>query len=92
MAKLSRWAIFLRAFLITLVVGQSQRVDAQSQAEAEAWGVASSVDSASGYYRYLSQFPTGAYVEQAISALIRLGAMSEAVPGRQIPQLPRDPY
>lgn len=87
MAKLSRWAIFLRAFLITLVVGQTGRVDAQGAGEADAWQVASSLDSAAAYYRYLSQYPTGAYVEQAIAALTRLGAMNRAGQGRQIPSL-----
>jgi hypothetical protein len=95
-AKISRWAIFLRVFLVTLLMGQAGRVSPASPDEENAWSTAQSLDSPAGYYRYLQFYPAGEYIEAAISALIRLGAINEPVPGRQIPSLDRwrgaEPY
>ncbi len=57
--------------------------------EVAAWTTAARTDSIDGYYSYLSRFPTGEYVDRAIAALVRLGAISAAPP--QVRQLPRAP-
>lgn len=87
MAKLTRWAVFLRVFLLVLLAGQPGRAVAASAAEENAWRAAQSQNTAAGYYRYLARYPTGEYVSSAIAALARLGAMGQAAPGRQVPSV-----
>ena len=85
MAKLSRWAIFLRAFFVTLVVGQPGRVGSADQAEVNLWQSASSAGTISAYYDYLRKYPAGEYVEQALAELIRLGALEGSSAPRSLP-------
>lgn len=87
MATVSRWAIFVRAFLITLLVGTPARVGSATPDETVAWTTAAQSDSIPAYYDYLSRYPAGEYVDRAISALIRLGAIAPAAP--QVRTLPR---
>ncbi len=87
MATVSRWAIFLKAFLITLLAGTPARVGSASPDEAAAWSTAAQSDSVSDYYDYLSRYPAGEFVDRAIAALIRLGAIAPAAP--QVRTLPR---
>jgi hypothetical protein len=74
-AKLSRWAVFLRVFLVTLVAGQAGRSGAAEPPEIRAWEVATTEGTAAAYYGYLAQYPAGEYVDQAIRALIAIGAI-----------------
>ncbi len=87
MATVSRWAIFVRAFLITLLAGTPARVGSATPDETVAWSTAAQSDSVEAYYDYLSRYPAGTYVDRAIAALIRLGAIAPAVP--QARTLPR---
>lgn len=87
MARLSRWTIFMRVFLVTLIVGQPARVGGQSSSEDEAWQRAQSANTAQAYYGFLGEYPSGLYMQDAVRALRRLGALQEAQPGRQIPRL-----
>lgn len=75
MAKLSRWAVFLRVFLLTLVAGQAGRSGAAEPAEIKAWEMATSEGTAASYYGYLAKYPAGEYVDQAIKALMSIGAI-----------------
>ena len=79
MAKLSKWAIFMRAFIVALIASQPGRVDAQSRAEQSAWDQAQQQNTAQAYFRYLSLYPGGEFVSDALSALDRLGASSGTV-------------
>lgn len=88
MAQLSRWAIFVRAFLIALLAGAPARVASATSDEVAAWSSATQTDSIDGYFSYLSRYPTGEYVDRAIEALIRLGAISQAPQVRQLPPTP----
>jgi hypothetical protein len=89
MATVSRWAIFIRAFLITLLAGTPARVGSATPDEAAAWSTAAQSDSVAAYYDYLSRYPAGEYVDRAIAALIRLGAINRAAPPtRTLPQQP----
>lgn len=85
MAKLSRWTIFLRAFFVTLIVGQPGRVGSADQAEINDWQSASSAGTISAYYDYLRKYPAGEYVERALSELIRLGALEGTSKPRSLP-------
>ncbi len=88
MAKLSRWAIFLRAFFVTLIIGQPGRVGSADQAEMRDWQSAQSAGTISAYYDYLRKHPAGEYVEQALAELIRLGALENSSTPRSIPTQP----
>lgn len=89
MAQLSRWAIFVRAFMIALLAGAPAGVIAAASDEVAAWTTATQADSIDSYYSYLSRYPTGEYVDRAISALVRLGAISQAPKVRQLPRAPK---
>jgi hypothetical protein len=87
MARVSRWAVFIRAFLITLLAGTPARVGSAAPEEETAWTQAAQAGTVAGYYAYLSRFPAGTYVDRAIAELIRLGAIAPAA--RQLPTQPR---
>jgi hypothetical protein len=87
LARLSRWTIFMRVFLVTLIVGQPARVGGQTSGEDQAWQRAQSDNTVQAYYGFLGEYPSGRYMQDAIRALRRLGALQEAQPGRQIPSL-----
>lgn len=73
MAKLGRLALFWRAFFLTLVFGSS--ANAADEAENSLWQSALSENSASAYFNYLSLYPAGDFVDQAVNALVQLGAV-----------------
>ncbi len=77
----------MRVFLVTLIVGQPARVGGQEPGEDQAWQRAQSANTAQAYYGFLAEYPAGRYMQEAIRALRRLGALQEARPGRQIPRL-----
>ena len=75
MAQLSKWTIFLRAFIVALIATQPTRVGGQTSAEDQAWRYALQTNTAQAYHGYLSQYPAGKYVREAIGAIQRLGAL-----------------
>lgn len=90
MAKLTRWAIFWRAFLLTFVTGSAVNAD---EIERAAWQKVLGDNTAASYYRYLSEYPAGEFVDQAISALSGLGAIGTQTrsvqPAAQSPGAPQ---
>ncbi|MEM9755979.1 MAG: hypothetical protein AAF914_08300 [Pseudomonadota bacterium] len=89
MAKLTKWAVFMRAFLLSLIALQPGRIAAQSSAEVAAWAEAVSANTIDSFHRYLSEYPAGEFVGEAVTALRQLGAFGTA-PTRQV-QLPAAP-
>jgi hypothetical protein len=77
-AKLSKWTIFLRAFLVVFLSGASARVVTADEGERSAWAEAQRTCSADAFFTYLSRYPSGEHVEQALSALSELGALQVA--------------
>jgi hypothetical protein len=75
MATVSRLASFWKAFFAVMLSGSF--ASAASRSESDAWSAAVSVNTADGYYQYLSLFPAGDYVDEAVAALARLGAMGQ---------------
>ncbi|MFZ1339038.1 MAG: hypothetical protein WAS26_08310 [Paracoccaceae bacterium] len=73
MATVSRWTSFLRAFFAVLLSGSA--ASAAGTDESETWSAAMSADTAEAYYHYLSLFPAGDYVDDAVAALARLGVI-----------------
>lgn len=71
MARISRVTYFWKAFIITLLGGGF--ASAASRGEVEAWQAAVAQNTADAYYLYLSLYPAGEYVDEAIAALVRLG-------------------
>lgn len=84
MAELSRWAIFVRAFLLSLLAASPTRVGGQSSSEDAAWQTALSANTPDAYHAYLSQFPSGQYVGDAVTALRSLGAFGDRPRTRDI--------
>jgi len=82
MAKISKWVIFARAFLITLIASQPAQVGGSEASEDQAWRAATQSNSVQAYHAYLSVYPAGAYVRDAIVALQNLGAIQGGVPTR----------
>lgn len=79
MAQISKLAIFMRAFLMVFLAGTPMRGGAEDSGESAIWMGAVQEDTAEAYYTYLSRYPSGVYVEEAIAALIRLGALGKQV-------------
>jgi hypothetical protein len=82
LAKVTKWTLFLRAFFLTLIASSPSRVGSQDAAEQAAWQEAMEQNSAAAYHRYMSLFPAGDFVPDAISALDRLGAINS--PSRNV--------
>jgi len=74
-AKLSKWTIFLRAFLVVFLSASSARVINADEGERAAWAEAQRLCSADAFFTYLSRYPSGEHVEQALSALSELGGL-----------------
>lgn len=68
--------MFWRAFLLTAVFGSS--VSGQDSNETEVWEQAVAAGSADGYYFYLSLYPAGAFVDEAVRALVDIGALDSS--------------
>ncbi|TCO72042.1 hypothetical protein [Rhodovulum euryhalinum] len=85
MARLSRWAIFMRAFLMAFIAVQPSRAGGASPGEDQAWRQAQSQNTAQAYYEYLSRYPAGSYVQEAIDSLERMGALRTPPATRQMP-------
>ncbi len=80
--KLSTWAIFLRAFFVSLLAMQPAKMGSAQSSEEQAWSSAMQSNTEQSYHDYLSQYPAGAHVRDAIVALQRLGAIRGGVPTR----------
>jgi hypothetical protein len=83
-AKVSKWGIFLRVFIVTLLSGSPGRSLAADDAEIAVWQRAVQQDSIASFYRYISLYPSGDYINEAVEALIRLGALKTPFSERQI--------
>ena len=83
MAKLSKWVVFTRAFLMALVAAGPSQVTGQSRSEEAIWAEAVQADNIQGYHIYLSLHPDGLYVLEAVAALPRLGAFDGGSPNPQ---------
>lgn len=98
MAKLSKWAIFLRAFLVVFLSGAATRSGTADEGEQAAWAEAQRHCDTDAYFTYLSRYPSGEYVHQALIALSELGALQVAEqdalssfcrsPVRELPAIP----
>lgn len=92
MAKLTRLALFWRAFFLSLVFGTSASADPEDDA---AWAAARAANTPEAFYLYLSRFPAGIHVDAAVGALAQLGALRglgpreqgtvRSTPGRRLP-------
>ena len=86
MATVSRLAVFWKAFFAVLIGGTA--ASAAGPEETSAWNAAVAANTTEGYYLYLSLYPAGDYVDEAIAALAGLG--SAGVP-RRVEQVTPDP-
>jgi hypothetical protein len=92
MATVSRFASFWKAFFAVLMGGSF--ATAATRTDSEAWQSAVSANTADGYYQYLSLFPAGDYVDEAVAALARIGAIGiprSVGPTAPVPSSPRVP-
>ena len=60
--------------MLSLVFGSA--ANAADQAETQIWDDAISANTPDGYFNYLSRYPAGEFVEQAVQKLVELGAVS----------------
>jgi hypothetical protein len=72
MSKAGKLKSFMKAFFAVLLGGTI--ASAATQREVEAWELATSQNTPEAYYLYLSLFPAGEYVDEALAILDRLGA------------------
>ena len=87
MAKLSRWTIFVRAFLLALVATHAGRSSGSSHTDETAWRGALQANTPQAYFEYLSLYPAGAHIRDALERLRRLGALNAAPSTRAIESL-----
>lgn len=80
--KLSAWAIFTRAFLISLFATQPAKMGIAQSGEDAVWRSAVAANTPQAYHDYLSQYPAGQHVSDAIVALQGLGAIAGGAPTR----------
>ncbi|MCV2868713.1 hypothetical protein OEW28_08735 [Defluviimonas sp. WL0002] len=80
MAAVSRWIIFWRAFLVTLLFGSSvSPTGAQTNQTDEAdWLLAQKSCSAEGFRWYLRRNPAGQHLAEAVTMLTTLGVRGAA--------------
>jgi hypothetical protein len=60
---------------MVFVTGTATRSVQADEGERAVWAQAESACDADSFFAYLSQFPSGQYVEQALMALIEMGAL-----------------
>lgn len=73
MAQITKWALFWRALVLTLVFGQP--AISQSAEETDAWTQAVETGTPEAFFKYLSIYPAGVFVDEAVDALEVLGAI-----------------
>lgn len=75
--KISAWAMFVRAFVVTLFAGTTATNAQNSEMTDEtAWEYAVSIGTSDAIRDYLRNFPTGAHLEEAVRLLLSLGDLS----------------
>ena len=84
MATLSKWAIFVRAFIVALLATAPARTPGQSSSEDAVWAEAQASGSVEAYHTYLTLFPDGEHVVDAINSLRDLGAFGTVTPSRSL--------
>lgn len=72
MATVYRLAVFWKAFFAVLIGGTA--ASAAGPEETGAWNAAVAANTTEGYYLYLSLYPAGDHVDEAIAALSVLGS------------------
>ncbi len=82
--KYSKWVVFLRAFLISLIAAQPAKIGHAQSSEFRAWRFAVEQNREQAYHDYLSSFPAGTYVRDAIVALQRFGGIKGGPATRDI--------
>ncbi|MDZ4087805.1 MAG: hypothetical protein U1E69_13510 [Tabrizicola sp.] len=75
MARVSRLASFWKAFFMALMGGTF--ASAATRGEVEAWEAALKQNTPDAFYLYLSLYPAGDYVDEAVAALGKLGAIGQ---------------
>ncbi|WP_261493677.1 hypothetical protein [Albidovulum sediminis] len=99
MATVSRWIIFWRAFLVTLLFGGAATPTGakSSQTDEADWQLAQQSCSAEGYLWYLRRNPAGQHLAEAVTMLTALGVRNggaapvdcgPAAPPPALPALP----
>ena len=72
--KISAWAMFLRAFIVTLISGSAMNpAQADGHSDDAAWNYAVSLGTAAAMREYLRAYPTGEHIEEAIRFLLAMG-------------------
>jgi hypothetical protein len=74
MARVGKLKSFMKAFFAVLLGGTI--ASAATQREVEAWEFARSQNTPEAYYLYLSLFPAGEYVDEALAILAGLGTFA----------------
>jgi len=79
--KISAWAMFLRAFVVTLFAG-SAATQAQEPGLTDdaAWAIAASLGTSEAIRDYLRNFPTGDHIEAAVKYLLSISELSGTSP------------
>ncbi|MBL4806444.1 MAG: hypothetical protein JKY31_04055 [Rhodobacteraceae bacterium] len=79
--KISAWAMFVRAFVVTLFAGSSV-ADAQNSALSDdaAWAYAVSIGTQAAVRDYLRNFPTGEHLDAAVRLLLTIGELNGTDP------------
>ncbi|WP_299196780.1 hypothetical protein [uncultured Tateyamaria sp.] len=75
MAQITRLALFWRAFFLSLIFGSTAA--SADETENRLWQNTVSQNTPSAYFNYLSSYPAGVFVEQAVNALVNLGCVNE---------------
>jgi hypothetical protein len=78
MARISRWVVFWRAFVVTLVMGVPTTPGRAQVTDSADWARATQEGTAEAYYSYLRRNPTGQHIRDAIEALRGIGALGAA--------------
>lgn len=86
MATLTKWAIFMRAFMSALVAGTVYSADKAEASEQVDWTQVQRTGTPEAFFLYLRRHPRGDHVTDALAALSTLGALDDTVAGEQIAQ------
>ena len=81
MAKnISAWAMFMRAFILTLFSGSVMTpAQADGHSDDAAWSYAVSIGTAAAMREYLRAYPTGEHIEEAIRFLLAMGEIGAGI-------------
>ena len=82
MATVSRYVVFMRAFLVTLILGVPGGQARGQGTDGADWERSSQSGTAEAYFWYLRRNPAGAHIGEAVSALRSLGALGGGAAAR----------